>query len=134
MSDKQLAGRGWAFPVQFHPPGQGPMMVEGDEEIRQALEILITTALGERAMRPGWGSPLPDFLFTELEHNSLALLSEKLSNTLINHEPRINLEAVEIDDSGAGDGLLLLNIRYVLRETNARDNLVYPFYLLETQR
>jgi len=133
MSDTQLAGRGWAFPIQFHPPGLGPKMVDGPTEIQQALEILITTTLGERAMRPDWGSPLPDFLFTELEHDSIALLSEKLANAIINHEPRINLDSVDIDDSAAGDGLLLINISYVIRDTNARDNLVYPFYLLETQ-
>jgi len=131
MSEQLLAGRGWNFPVHFHPPGKGPVMVSGNDDIRQALEILISTTLGERAMRPDWGSPLPEFMFSLLDTDAVALLSEKLAETIQSQERRIELHSVDVDDSSGPDGLLLINISYSVRETNTRDNLVYPFYLLE---
>jgi len=131
MSDSQLTGRGWSFPPVFSNPALGPAMVEGDEDIRQALRILIDTRLGERAMRPEFGSPLADFMFSELDADSVSLLSERLADVIVRYEPRIDLESVDVDDSEGPDGILNVQIHYTIRETNTRDNLVYPFYLLE---
>lgn len=134
MSDSQLIGQGWAFPVQFYGPGQGPVMVTGNEEIQQALRILMGTALGERAMRPDWGSPLPDFLFGELDTDTVSLLSEKIANTVLNNERRIDLHSVDVDDSQGPEGLLNIQLSYTIRETNTRENMVYPFYVRENSQ
>ncbi|MET4696913.1 GPW/gp25 family protein [Endozoicomonas lisbonensis] len=131
MSESQLTGRGWHFPPYFSSPANGPMMVEAEEEIRQSLRILIGTALGERIMRPGFGTPLAEFQFTSLDYDSLSMLSERMSDAIDRLEPRINLKRVDVDASNGADGLLTINVVYMIRDTNARDNLVYPFYLQE---
>ncbi|WP_461535201.1 GPW/gp25 family protein [Spongorhabdus nitratireducens] len=131
MSDTQLIGRGWGFPVQFHAPGQSPVMVSGEDDVRQALYILLGTALGERAMRPDWGSPLADFMFAEMDAATLARLREQLASIIVSEEARIELHQITVDDSSAADGVLLIMLDYSHRITNTRDNMVYPFYLQE---
>lgn len=131
MSDSQLIGRGWSFPPDFFNPMQGPEMVTDEDEIRQALRVIIDTHFGERAMRPDFGSPVADFMFGSLDAGAIAILAEKLSDVLLRFEPRIELESVEVDDSKGMDGLLTIQVDYRVRQTNVRDNLVYPFYLQE---
>ena len=131
MSDSQLVGRGWHFPPRFASPGNGPVMVEGDEDIRQSLSILIGTSLGERVMRSGFGTPIADFQFTSLDYDSLSMLSERMTDAIDRLEPRINLERVDVDATDGAEGLLKISVVYIIRSTNARDNFVYPFYLQE---
>ena len=131
MTDTQLTGQGWAFPVRFIGPGLAPEMVNGEEEIRQALNILIGTGLGERVMRPDWGSPVSDFLFAEPNTDNLAMLSEKIADTVVRNEPRVLVDRINVDDSEAPNGIVLIELSYTIRDTNTRSNLVYPFYLQE---
>ena len=131
MSDSQLTGRGWHFPPRFITPGSGPEMVDGEEDIRQSLRILMGTALGERIMRPGFGTPIAEYQFTSLDYDSLSMLSERMTDAIDRLEPRINLERVDVDASEGAEGMLKINVVYVIRSTNARDNYVYPFYLQE---
>ena len=46
-------------------------------------------------------------------------------------EMRITLEALTFDDSDAMEGLLRIHLRYTIRTTNTRHNMVYPLYLDE---
>ena len=131
MSDSQLIGRGWHFPPRFITPGAGPVMVDGIEDIRQSLHILMGTALGERIMQPGFGTPIAEYQFTSLDYDSLSMLSERMTDAIDRLEPRINLEKVDVDASEGAEGVLKINVVYVIRSTNARDNDVYPFYLQE---
>lgn len=131
MSESQLIGRGWHYPPRFNKPGLGPEMVDGVEEIRQSLHILIGTSLGERTMRPEFGTPLAEYQFASLDYDSLSMLSERMTDAIDRLEPRINLERVDVDASEGASGLLKINVVYVIRSTNTRDNLVYPFYLQE---
>jgi phage baseplate assembly protein W len=46
-------------------------------------------------------------------------------------EPRIELKNVEVSSEKVEEGKLLVSIDYIVRATNTRFNLVYPFYLKE---
>lgn len=108
-------------------------MVAGAEDVHQSLQILLTTGLGERVMREDFGCDLDDFLFEELDQGLINAVSRQVSDAVVLHEPRIELEEVEVTERQAGGGgvLLLVQLRYRIRSTNSRYNLVYPFYLQE---
>ena len=129
MVNTNFLGRGWGFPVRFFSPDAGPLMVEANEDIQQALKLLIFTAIGERPMRPDFGSEIQAYVFEALEADSMAQLQEHLRLTVEEQEPRIELEAVTIDSQEAG--VLLIEISYTIRATNTRNNFVFPFYVNE---
>ncbi len=124
-------GRGWAFPPSFAAGGAAVAMVEAEDDIEQSLAILLATRRGERVMLPGFGCDLNEFLFAEITPSLVGQVRELVTNAILDHEPRVQLEAVDVSDERAGEGLLLITIDYTVKATNSRYNLVYPFYLRE---
>lgn len=127
-------GRGWGFPPRFGPHGASVEMVSGAQDISQSLEILLSTQLGERAMRPDFGCDLREFQFEPVSQALVNELSAIVSNAITAYEPRIQLEAIDVSDDDAIHGLLNIRVDYTVRATNSRFNLVYPFYLREATR
>lgn len=121
-------GRGWSFPPVFDKETGEVKMTVGVEDIHRSLEIILTTALGERLMQPAFGSSLEDMLFEPLNTSSLTYVENLLKTAILYHEPRIDADAVEVrpDDR---EGLLQIHISFRVRSTNSRFNFVYPFYL-----
>ncbi len=124
-------GRGWAFPPAFAAGGADVAMVEAEDDIEQSLAILLSTRRGERVMLPGFGCDLNEFLFAEITPSLVGQVRELVTNAILDYEPRVRLEAVDVSDEQAGDGLLLITVDYTVKATNSRYNLVYPFYLRE---
>ena len=54
-----------------------------------------------------------------------------VADAILNHEPRIILNGVELSEAGSAEGLMLIAIDYTVRATNSRYNMVYPFYVRE---
>src|SRR5690554_143897 len=123
-------GVGWAYPVRL-APDDTIALAAYEEDIRQAIHIILGTNPGERVMRPDFGAGLNAFLFEPLSVTTLALVEDRVRTALIQWEARIDVEevTVEIDTSEANK--LQITIRYRVRATNAQHNLVYPFYLQE---
>ncbi len=124
-------GRGWAFPVGFNKVTSELNMVENEEDIRQSLKIILFTSNNERIMRPEFGSGLKDFLFEPSNRGLLYPLKHNLQRAIRDFEPRINLDKLDLDDSQATDGKLLIKIDYTIRSVNVRTNIVFPFYFKE---
>lgn len=124
-------GRGWAFPPAFFAGGAEVELVSGEEDIRQSLQLLLTTSLNERIMHADFGCELTRFLFEEIDQSLLNDLRGTISDALLKHEGRIRVDEIDIQDQGTDSGLLLISITYTVRTTNNRYNLVYPFYLNE---
>jgi len=59
------------------------------------------------------------------------LMADKVESAILYHEPRIDLESVQLDDSRELEGVVLIEIIYRVKATNSRFNFVYPFYKLE---
>lgn len=129
--DNNFLGRGWAFPPTFMASGSEMPLVEGEEDIKQSLQILLSTSSKERIMYSDFGCDLTDYLFEEMDQNLLNGLREMISNAILKHEGRIQVDDVVIQDGGGEQGLLHIIIDYTVRTTNNRYNLVYPFYLNE---
>jgi uncharacterized protein len=123
-------GRGWAFPVAEGEGGDVAMAV-AEEDIRQAVRLILETSPGERVMRPDFGSGLRDFVFAPITTGNLALIRRRVEQALVAWEPRIDVERVEVAQDDPTLGRLLIRIGYRVRATNTFYNLVYPFYLRE---
>ena len=130
-TDPAFLGRGWAWPPSFSPGGGEVAMVAGAADVAQSLEIIFSTEPGERAMRETFGSALSRFLFAEIDQTMLTNLRGAIFDAILAFEPRIQIDGVEIVESGETPGLLTISLHYTLRGTNSRYNLVYPFYLRE---
>jgi phage baseplate assembly protein W len=131
ISDEAFLGKGWSFPPQFFSSGAEVELVSGEEDIRQSLYILFGTALNERVMFSSFGCELSRYLFEEIDQALINGLTGIIEDAILNNEPRIDTDAVDVTQSSTEAGLLLISISYTIRATNNRYNMVYPFYINE---
>lgn len=130
-ADKSFLGTGWSFPPTFVKATRAVEMTSENENIKQCLDNLLSTNLGERLHLPDYGSQLKRLIFQKLDGNLLNQIRSTISRAIVHYEPRIILEEIEIDDSQGTEGLVNVTIHYIIRDTNTRNNMIYPFYLKE---
>lgn len=126
--NRPFIGRGWSFPPAFERTMAGVQMLEEEADIASSLEILLTTARGERVMLPQYGCNLDELIFEDLDTRMKTLMADKVASAILYHEARIDLEQVRLDDSRVLEGVVLIEVIYRVRTTNSRFNFVYPFY------
>jgi phage baseplate assembly protein W len=126
--DRTFLGRGWSFPPAFDRDLSSVKMLEQDADIASSLEILLSTAQGERVMLPQYGCNLDELVFESLDTRMKTLMADKVESAILYHEPRIELESVRLDDSRELDGIVLIEIIYRVKTTNSRFNFVFPYY------
>jgi phage baseplate assembly protein W len=129
-----MVGAGWSFPVgrasAFEQHGERRIKLAADEDsVRQSIELILSTAKGERVMHPDFGCNLNRLLFAPNNGTTRALAAFEVRESLRAWEPRIDVLQVEARLDGAVGELLLIYIDYRVRNTDNRFNLVYPFYL-----
>lgn len=122
-------GQGWSFPV-CAAAGQTATAAY-DEDVRQAILIILGTDPGERMMRPDFGAGLRAFVFEPLNPTTLEALRQRALEALVDWEPRIDVERVAASADPSAPGRVLVEMAYRVRATNSHANLVYPFYLEE---
>src|SRR5690242_10070751 len=120
-------GTGWSFPPEFSRALPGVRMVSDEDDIRQSLVILFGTALGERFLRPRYGLDMHEMLFEPVSTTTKTYLEDRVRTTILVYEARIDLVSLELDTQELMEGRLTLRVDYVVRATNSRYNLVYPF-------
>ncbi len=128
-SPKAFLGVGWAFPVK--PAGGALRYARYEDDVEQAVQIILLTEHGERVMLPEFGAGLRDFVFEPNSPATRARIEELVRRALVDWEPRIDLERVEVTPGDEAPNLVLIHVDYVVRATNNFYNRVYPFYLLE---
>jgi uncharacterized protein len=131
---KSFLGVGWSFPPTFHKNPCSVQMVADEEDIQQSLEILLSTRHGERVMQPEYGCNLDVLLFEPINTSLITFVKDLIEKAILYHEPRIALQKLDIKTDQVLEGLLLIELEYVIRSTNSRYNLVYPFYLNEAEQ
>lgn len=127
-NEQSYLGKGWAFPPEFDKNTRQERMLKDEEDIKSSLEILLSTRLGERVMLPGYGCNLDELLFNSLDLTLKTYVVDLIKTAILYHEPRIDVNKIEIDTQNELEGELLINIDYTIRSTNSRRNMVYPFY------
>jgi uncharacterized protein len=129
--NRSFLGRGWSFPPTFDNQTGEVVMVSEETDIEQSLQILLGTRPGERVMQPDFGCNLDIMLFEPLTITLITLVKDLIRTAILRHEPRIEVRSIAINTLQVNEGLVMIEIDYLVRSTNSRFNLVYPFYLEE---
>lgn len=127
--DRAFLGRGWSFPAGVDVDGS-IALAEYEEDIRQAIRIILGTDPGERVMRPDFGAGLRALTFEPNNTTTQALARHRVEQALLQWEPRIDDIEVKVE-ADPPNGRLMIDIHYRVRATNTFYNLVYPFHLAE---
>ena len=129
LSPRDFLGAGWGAPMGVDGRG-GIGLVSGDRAVERSILSILRTAKGERRMRPQFGCGIHDLVFAPNDPTTAGLIQSQVLEALGWWEPRISVASVDVEPDSEDDGLLLIEIRYVIKATNAERNLVYPFYLI----
>jgi Bacteriophage baseplate protein W len=129
-SAKAFLGVGWAFPPCSAKDGSTEMSLY-EQDVHEAIWIILSTDWGERMMRPDFGAGLRSFVFGPLSQTTLQQVQTRVQEALVKWEPRISVEQVKVTIDPDNQGVLLIAITYMVRVTNTLQNLVYPFFLEE---
>jgi phage baseplate assembly protein W len=131
MSD-HFVGAGWAFPLRTDPTGR-VALVRRDREIEESIRLILGTAYGERPMRPDFGCEIHDYVLGPVTPDMTGRMASAVRESLVRWEPRIEVEGVDVS-LGEDPGVVYIDIRYSVGETNDPRNLVFPFYTLGTEQ
>jgi uncharacterized protein len=130
-------GTGWSFPPTFERDTGSVTLVSDEEDIKQSLNILLSTSLGERVMQPEYGCNLTDYLFESLSSSVIGYIKDRVKNAILYYEPRIIAEKIEVTSDASFElveGRFTISIEYTIAGTNSRFNYVYDYYKNEALR
>lgn len=122
-------GRGWRYPMGTDASGSIALNAN-DQELEQAIRLILTTAPGERPMRPRFGCGIHDFVFAPADANTAGRLSVEVKRALTFWEPRIEVKSVDVSVDQYARNTLYINILYEKKGSYDPRNLVFPFYLI----
>ncbi len=128
MSDLSFLGRGMKFPPQINEATGRFVVSEGQESVRESLYLILMTQVTERIMRPEFGSNLMSYTFIDINQSNIMLITRTIQEQILTQEPRVTDVTVEADTQSR-PGAVLFDIGFTIRNSNVRDNLVFPFYL-----
>ena len=126
--ENSFLGKGWSFPPTFDNLNAQVAMLQAEDDIKSSLQILLSTALGERVMQPKFGCNMDEMVFENLDTTLKTEMKNRVETAILYFEPRIDLQNVELTQI-AMEGLVSIDINYLIRATNTRGNLVFPFFL-----
>ncbi len=129
--EEAFLGTGWSFPPTFSRQTHSVDMVSGEVDIRQSLWILFSTTLGERLMVPEYGSQLWRMVFRVIDTSLMTQIADFIRDAILTWEARIDVDEVTVEPHATLQGVVWIDVAYTIRNTNTRNNLVYPFYLQE---
>jgi phage baseplate assembly protein W len=129
-NSKAFLGEGWSFPIAVDVTGEIAVSLYEDD-VQQAIRIILGTEPGERVMRPDFGAGLRGLMFEPINTTTIALVQYRVEQALIKWEPRIDSVNVKVS-ADPPNGKLMIDVSYRVRTTNTFYNLVYPFYLQES--
>lgn len=125
---QSFLGTGWAFPPRFRRDGNAAM-VSGEQDIRESLQIILSTTPGERVMHPTFGCGLRALVFESVDESLKTRIRDLIVRAVAQFEHRVELELVAVHTDAADEALLKIELGYRIRATNTAANMVFPFYL-----
>lgn len=126
---KDFLGSGWKFPPRLDSRGRIEL-VHQEQDVEEAIRIILLTRKGERPMRPEFGSDLHKLIFDPNDVGTAGTARRYVLEALARWEPRIKVEAVTAVPNREHDGRLDIEIKYRVLSTNSSRNLVFPYYVI----
>ena len=126
--DIDFLGVGWTSPVKLTKNGQ-IKMARYEDAVRQSIWMILSTAKGERIMRPDFGCGIHEQVFAPNNSGTVGQIISDVRDALVEWEPRIEVLDVDAIPDRTKPNVILIQVNYQIRTTNNIFNLVYPFYL-----
>ncbi|WP_130014282.1 GPW/gp25 family protein [Serinicoccus sediminis] len=129
MADPSFLGSGPAFPFSVDAGGS-VLLRHGTDKVEQSIRLILSTRIGERPMRPEFGCAAHEHVFAPAASpRTTGKVVRAVEDALTRWEPRIDLLSVTADP-GQQEGVLVVEVGYLVRATNDVQNLVHPFYAI----
>lgn len=128
-TERSFLGTGWSFHPEFSL-SEGILMVSEVDDIKESLEILLSTIPGERVLQPDYGCDLSLLLFEPLSTSLVTFMQDLIRRAILIYEPRVKVEGIQIETTEL-EGIINIILDFTVKITNSRYNLVYPFYTEE---
>ncbi len=125
-----IIGTGVAFPLRVDARG-AIALVGHDEDVREAIRVILGTAPGERPMRPEFGCAVHDYVFDGINPEMVGRVDRAVRMALDRWEPRIAVDRVAFEVPA--EEVLEIHVTYRLKATNDVRNLVYPLYVVPAE-
>ena len=126
-------GTGWKFPPQVDYATGRMKTVSQEEDIAEAVMLILSTSRGARVMRPDFGSGINKFIFAEMNYTTVREMEREIVNAVTAWEPRVIEPEAEVGLERLQEGIVMISVRYIVRSTNNPYNLVFPYYINEGQ-
>lgn len=131
IRDNHFLGSGWSFPVTFSGGNFQLITTKYESNINDSIRAILTTRKGERNMAPQFGSGLQQFFFKKIDQTLKGEIKDAVESSLLDNEPRITVENVEVNITDMIKGRVDIEISYIYNQTNTRHNCVCPFHINE---
>jgi phage baseplate assembly protein W len=118
MEMSSLFGQGLGFPPRIGADGR-LVWSAGEDNVRESIRLILLTEPGERLMREEFGCGLRQFLFEPNTVTTRALIRDRIMRAIGRWEPRVALEAVEVEADANNPRLVAVTILFRLVATQA---------------
>jgi hypothetical protein len=129
---EEFIGAGWAFPCRVDASG-GIALVRREQELEESMRIILSTAPGERPMRPGFGCNIHDYVFAAADAATAGRIAYEVRVSLERWEPRIDVLDVDVFPDDADPSTLYVQVTWSIRGVYDPRNLVFPFYVIPSE-
>ena len=99
-------------PFGLTPSGAIAVASLPGDQVQQHLKTLVSTAPGERVMRPTYGVPLAGDVFGLSAQEVGPLVASDVRQAIQQWEPNVNLQNVQILPSDTSEGLVAVDVQY----------------------
>src|SRR5258706_13747300 len=114
MEEFTFLGRGWAFPPQFNKQTGTVEMLSNEDDIKNSLQVLLSTRVGERIMQPSYGCNMDVLLFEPINESLLSYIKDLVFTAIYYFEPRVNPENVTVMATDE-EVTALITVAYTIR-------------------
>ena len=125
--DNSSSVKGWKFPPAFNVYSKTVDTVNGDQSIKESLQVLLTTIPGERLMELDYGCDLSVLAFKTLDTHLVTFMTNNIRQAIERWEKRINVQEILIDQVNDIDGVVKITIQYVVLKTTQSESFVLNY-------
>jgi len=118
MRKQNIFGQGLGFPPRVGADGR-LVWSEGENNVREAIRIMLMTEPGERLMREEFGGGLRQFLFEPNTVTTRQLIAERITQAIDRWEPRVSVEETRVEPDAQDARRVSVTIMFRLVATQA---------------
>ena len=98
-------------------------LVTNDDDVRQAVLMLLSTRPGERVMRPDYGCNLNQLVFAPNDATTAGIAIYLVRKSLTQWEPRIDILTLDANPDPRDPSVLVISLKYQVRTTKTTEDI-----------